>query len=825
MTFARWRIVAFAAIAVVVAFGTAYMYRRRETPVRVFRMGFEQSPPRQMVDPQGRPYGPTVDILTEAARRAQIRLEWVHVPKGPDQGLTKGVVDLWPILNQLPDRATYHFSAPYAELNYWLVSKDQGRALDAEAVGSRKVGVTPGLAGRIASKRLPRAQVENFPTIAAMVEGICDDQVFAGMLAESINNSYMFHQPDGCELRISPFPGLRLWSGIASSPMHPDAARVADLLRKEIGGMVQDGMFSTITMRWIGYPTDEAGMVERLTDAQRQTQLSYAWLAGGAIALFLLLLMAVKLRRALLQAERATAAKSEFLANMSHEIRTPMNGILGMTELTLAGPCSPEQQENLGMVKSSAESLLTILNDILDFSKMEAGKMDLEPIEFHLRDCLDEAVRCVALRAHQKSVELTYRVPPDLPDTFIGDPVRLRQVIVNLVGNALKFTERGEVKLEVALEEKGDDDVLLRWSVADTGIGIAPDKQQSVFETFTQADGSITRKFGGTGLGLAISTRLVKLMGGRIWLESELGRGSTFHFTVRLGRWLPAEGDVRPVSLSGARVLVVDDNATNRRILEEVLRHWGMVPDLACNGADALLAVERETKAGRWFSLALLDVQMPGMSGYELAERLRSARRVAPLPVVLLSSAGEQLGEARRKELGIARCLVKPVKQSNLLETIEYVLGRAHSGVPAKPADPTLELDPSPLRILVAEDNFVNQRLAARLLEKRGHSVTIADNGRAAVQAFEREPYDLVLMDVQMPEMDGFEATAAIRDKERAVGGHIPIVALTANAMKGDSERCLNSGMDAYLAKPLRPRELYDLIEMLRKPVSVASPV
>jgi signal transduction histidine kinase/DNA-binding response OmpR family regulator len=582
-------------------------------------------------------------------------------------------------------------------------------------------------------------------------------------------------------------------------------------------------MFSTINMKWVGYPTDEAGMVERLTEARRQTQQSRAWLAGGGVTLVLLLLMAMKLRTALHQAERATAAKSEFLANMSHEIRTPMNGILGMTELTLAGPCSPEQAENLGMVKGSAESLLTILNDILDFSKMEAGKMDLEPIEFHLRDCLDEAVRCVALRAHQKSVELTYHVPPDLPDTFIGDPVRLRQVVVNLVGNALKFTERGEVTLDVALEEKRDNDVLLRWSVADTGIGIARDKQQSVFETFTQADGSITRKFGGTGLGLAISTRLVKLMGGRIWLDSELGKGSTFHFTARLGRWLPAEGDVRPVSLAGAQILVVDDNTTNRRILEEVLRHWGMVPELTSSGMEALLAIEREARAGRRFALALLDVQMPGMSGYELAERLRSVRGATPLPVVLLSSAGEQLSEARRKELGVARRLVKPVKQSQLLETIEYVLGRAHSRAPSKPSDLTLELDPSPLRILVAEDNFVNQRLAARLLEKRGHTVTIAENGRVALQAFEREPYDLILMDMQMPEMDGFEATAAIRQRECADGGrHIPIVALTANAMKGDSERCLNSGMDAYISKPLRPHELYDLIGILRKPVSPA---
>jgi len=508
---------------------------------------------------------------------------------------------------------------------------------------------------------------------------------------------------------------------------------------------------------------------------------------------------------------------------MSHEIRTPMNGILGMTELTLAGPCSLEQQQNLGMVKTSAESLLMILNDILDLSKMDAGKMELDPIEFHLRDCLDEAIKCLALTAGEKRIELTCRVPPDLPDTFIGDPVRLRQIIVNLIGNALKFTERGEVKLEVTLEEERADDVLLRWSVADTGIGIAREKQQTVFDTFTQADGSISRRFGGTGLGLAISSRLVKLMGGRIWLESELGKGSTFHFTARLGRWLPAENDMRPVNIAGSRVLVVDDNATNRRILEEVLRHWGMVPQTACDGLEALLFARRAAESGKRFSLALVDVLMPGMSGYELTERLRSVCREAPLPVVLLSSAGEQLGETRRRELGVTRCLVKPVKQSSLLETIEYVLGRAHSAAPGRASSEAPDLDPFPLRILVVEDNLVNQKLAVKFLERRGHTVSVAENGRLAVQAFNREPYDIILMDVQMPEMNGFEATTAIREQERAGGGHIPIVALTASAMKGDSERCLRAGMDAYLAKPIRPGELYGVIDLVRKGVAVDS--
>jgi two-component system sensor histidine kinase/response regulator len=410
-------------------------------------------------------------------------------------------------------------------------------------------------------------------------------------------------------------------------------------------------------------------------------------------------------------------------------------------------------------------------------------------------------------------VELACRVPPELPDTFVGDPSRLRQIIVNLVGNALKFTEHGEVKLEVALEEQHEDSVLLRCSVTDTGIGIAREKQRTVFETFTQADGSITRKFGGTGLGLAISSQLVKLMGGQIWVDSELGKGSAFHFTVRLGLWQPA-GEVQPVKLDGAPVLVVDDNATNRRIIDEVLRHWGMVPVMACGGAEALLLMERAAEEGTRFSLILLDVQMPGMDGYELAKRLRAIRGAALTPIVLLSSSGEQLGEERRRELGIARCLVKPVKQSSLLETIEYVLGRTHS--PAAETVAPVE-NPEPLRVLLAEDNLVNQKLVTRLLERRGHSVSVAANGRLAVQAFNRDRYDVILMDVQMPEMGGFEATAIIREKELREGGRIPIVALTANAMKGDSERCLRAGMDAYLSKPIRANELFDAIESFRR--------
>jgi signal transduction histidine kinase/DNA-binding response OmpR family regulator len=803
------------AVAAALAIATVSVSRRPVEKSRTYRIGYEQSPPRQMIDAQGQPYGPNIDLLREAARRANVKVEWIHVLVGPDRGLSEGLVDIWPILNQLPERSRFHFTEPYGELNYWMISKGPERALDPSAVKGRLVGVSAGLAGRIGRASLPQAQFKMFANIPAMVEGVCNDTVFAAVIGESVSHVSLFHKPEGCELRMSPLSGARLWTGIGAARKNSDAARVADLLRKQIGTMVQDGTFSTINLKWYGYPTNEAGMIEALTAAHRQTERRGFWLAMVACVVVLLLWMALRMRISSRAAERATRAKSEFLANMSHEIRTPMNGILGMTELTLSGSCSPEQRENLGMVKSSAESLLAILNDILDFSKMEAGKMDLDPIEFHLRDCLDDAMKILALRAHEKGVELACRVPPELPDTFLGDAARLKQIIVNLVGNALKFTEHGEVRLEIALEEQDEASVVLRCSVTDTGIGIAAEKQQTVFDTFTQADGSITRKFGGTGLGLAISSQLVKLMGGRIWLESELGAGSTFHFTARLGRWQP-EGDIHPVNLDGASVLVVDDNATNRRILEEVLRYWGMVPVMASSGPEALFLVERAAEAGNRFVIALLDVQMPGMSGYEVAERLRGVWGPELTPIVLLSSSGDQLGEARRREIGIARCLVKPVKQSSLLETIEYVLGRAPSA--AEPATVSVPVvDSAPLRILLAEDNVVNQRLVSKLLERRGHTVSVAANGRLAIQALSRDRYDLILMDVQMPDLDGFEATAIIRDKERTSGERIPIVALTANAMKGDSERCLNAGMDAYLSKPIRANELFQVVESFPK--------